>query len=278
LTGGFGESGENSKTAKTAGPSPSRILIVTATGSEFRAVAALISQGVVETSGQLRLSKGFIGSRQVSLVKTGIGAEGFIPQLEEHLARTGYDALLMAGLAGGLDPGLKAGDVVIYDSCLSIAGPKNEVTSIGCDPTLVRSIEAGLRACGFAPHLERGVTVGSMITESRAKTEMGARLGAAAVDMESYMVLASARQAGVPAAVLRVVVDEAGLDTPDFNAALAGGGRLVSWDLTRELIRRPSVALRFIARLPKAHRILRKALQTLLFLPNSAKFFAELKG
>jgi nucleoside phosphorylase len=76
----------------------------------------LISQGVVETSGQLRLSKGFIGSRQVSLVKTGIGAEGFILQLEEHLARTGYDALLMAGLAGGLDPGLKAGDVVIYDS------------------------------------------------------------------------------------------------------------------------------------------------------------------
>jgi nucleoside phosphorylase len=278
LTGGVGESGDSSKTAKTARPSLSGTLIVTATGSEFHAVAALISQRVVETSGQLRLSKGFIGSRPVSLVKTGIGAVGFIPQLEAHLARTGYDALLIAGLAGGLNPGLKAGDVVIYDSCLSIAGPKDEVTSIACDSALVSSIEGGLRACGFAPHLERGVTVGSMITESRAKTEMGARLGAAAVDMESFMVLASARRAGVPAAVLRVVVDEAGLDTPDFNAALTGGGRLVSWHLTRELMRRPHAAVRFMARLPKAHRTLRKALQASLFTPNSAKFFTELKG
>jgi nucleoside phosphorylase len=214
----------------------------------------------------------------VSLVKTGIGAEGLIQPLEAHLARTGYDALLIAGLAGGLNPGLKAGDVVIYDSCLSIAGPKDEVISIDCDSTLVSSIEAGLRACGFAPHLERGVTVGSMITESRAKTEMGARLGAAAVDMESFMVLASARHAGVPAAVLRVVLDEAGLDTPDFNAALTAGGRLASWRLARELMRRPHLTLRFIARLPKAHRMLRKALQALLFTPNAVKYFMELKG
>jgi adenosylhomocysteine nucleosidase len=278
LRGGVGESGDNSKTAKTAGSSLSGTLIVTATGSEFRAVAALISQRVVETSGQLRLSKGFIGSRPVSLVKTGIGAEGLIQPLEAHLARTGYDALLIAGLAGGLNPGLKAGDVVIYDSCLSIAGPKDEVISIDCDSTLVSSIEAGLRACGFAPHLERGVTVGSMITESRAKTEMGARLGAAAVDMESFMVLASARHAGVPAAVLRVVLDEAGLDTPDFNAALTAGGRLASWRLARELMRRPHLTLRFIARLPKAHRMLRKALQALLFTPNAVKYFMELKG
>jgi nucleoside phosphorylase len=278
LTDGVRESGNNSKAVETAGPSLPGTLIVTATGSEFRAVAALISHRRVETSGQLRLSKGFIGSRPVSLVKTGIGAEGFIAQLDEHLARTGYDALLIAGLAGGLNPGIKSGEVVIYDSCLSIAGPKHEVTSIDCDSTLVSSIAAGLRAGGFAPHLERGVTVGSMITDSRAKTEMGARLCAAAVDMESFMVLASARQAGVPAAVLRVVLDEASLDTPDFNAVLTAEGRLVPWHLTRQLMRRPFSALRFIARLPRAHRMLRKALQASLFMANSAKSFTEFQG
>jgi nucleoside phosphorylase len=173
--------------------------------------------------------------------------------------------MLVAGLAGGLDPAMKAGDVVIYDRCLSTGGDGDLVNSIVCHPKLVEEIESGLLADGLDASRKTGVTAESMITQSTEKIALGARLGAAVVDMESFGLLTSASRTGVPAGVLRVIVDEAGLDTPDFNDALKRDDQLSSWPLARELLRRPEKAVRFIMRLPKAHRTLSKAVHSALF-------------
>jgi adenosylhomocysteine nucleosidase len=232
--------------------------VVTAAGIEFRAVARLLAGGAAGRADGLPVWRGRRGGREVTVCRSEIGAAGFATRLAAHLDRVRYDELVVIGLAGGLDPALRTGEAVVYDRChgetnsRKKSSPRDENASIACDPDLSAEVEAAVRAAGHPCRRGAGVTVGAVVAASRAKLELGTRYGAAAVDMETYGIAETARRAGIPLAALRVVLDEAGADIPDFNRALRADGRLDHWRLTRVLLARPLATAGFLANLRRA--------------------------
>jgi adenosylhomocysteine nucleosidase len=122
----------------------------------------------------------------------------------QRLVAEGAVALVSFGLAGGLAPELRPGDLLLSEVVRSAGGASWRV-----DPVWRECVHARLTRGGLAP--EAGALVGSdrvvaTISDKRALLEA---VGALAVDMESHGVAAVANEAGIPFLVLRAVGDPA---------------------------------------------------------------------
>ena len=152
----------------------------------------------------------------------------------------GAGALLSFGIAGGLAPGLAAGDLLLPGMVLTPARQR-----ISCD----RDWRRALIAAG-PPTLRDGTLVGSdcVITTTTAKAGLHGQSGGLAVDMESHSVAAVALGAGVPFLVLRAVADPANRALPGIAAgSVDGEGRPRSLTVLARLARRPGQLSALIA-------------------------------
>lgn len=136
------------------------------------------------------------------------------------MAESGVSGLISFGLAGGLDPALAAGVVLIPAAILL------DAERWDADAALLR------RLGGATPGALYGG--GEIVASAAAKAALFARTGAVAVDLESAAVARTARRHGLPFAVLRAVCDGAARDLPRAAlVALDGAGRIgglrVAW-------------------------------------------------
>jgi 4-hydroxy-3-methylbut-2-enyl diphosphate reductase len=115
----------------------------------------------------------------------------------------------IAGLCGGVDPSLRAGDVVCANELRCEDGTSVEIP--GAEQLAETARRHGLRA-----HVGAVVSTDRILTP----TERSQLEGALAVDMESAWLAESA--GGRPLAVLRVVVDGAGRRLADPRIAVDG--------------------------------------------------------
>jgi adenosylhomocysteine nucleosidase len=171
------------------------------------------------------------GRGPVRIVPVGLGggllAERWAPSLDGLAA----PLVISAGVCGGLDPRLGAGDLVVPARVLAADGAALSVTP-----------GAHARAVVLAgPGVEAGVlaTSSSVVATPADKAALRAATGAAAVDMESAPILAAARAAGTAALVVRAVSDDAAASVPPALAALVSregrvrGGRALLLALTQ---------------------------------------------
>lgn len=136
-----------------------------------------------------------------------------------RLVERGAQSLISWGTAGAL-AGARAGDIVIAETVL---GPGEQRYSAD------RELGSGLRErlAGVAPlHAGLLVSVEIPVATVAEKARLGSDTGALAVDMESAGVADAAVGAGVPFAVLRVIVDEAGRAVPPAAVAALNGPRV----------------------------------------------------
>jgi len=147
-----------------------------------------------------------------------------------ELVAAGADALLSFGFAGGLDPSLRPGDLVVG------AGVVADGRMHATDDTLSQRLCAALDAAtggwtaGLVAHADQ------VVDSPAAKQALFARTRALIVDMESR----AAAEAGLPFAILRAVVDPAERALPSSAlAALRPSGRINSLVLLGGLLRRP---------------------------------------
>jgi nucleoside phosphorylase len=232
------------------------LCVVTAADIEFKTVARLLSAGTPSIENGLQMLRGWYGKREVTLLKTEIGANGFAEKLRAHLAHHQYVALIVIGLAGALDPALRTGDVVVYDRCLpggSESQKENEKSAqFFCNAELTQVLfeELGRQRLRCLRHI--GLSVAHVVIDARQKFTLYAQTKAGAVDMESYLVLAAVAELQLPCAVVRVVMDEAASDLPDFNAGLDAAGRIQLWPTLQALVARPRATLTFLLTLQPA--------------------------
>ncbi len=184
-----------------------------------------------------------------------------------RLAEGGATALVSFGTAGGLDPTLRCGTVLIPRE---VAVP--DEPPVATDPRWREAVRAALpRDCSVsdAPLLTSRVPIGARLDKALAWRESGC----AAVDMESAAVARFAAAAAVPFIVLRVVVDTAADELPAAVLAASRGGdvqigrlvlglALAPWSIgaVRELARRFHIACDELSRIAAPHLPARRAL------------------
>ncbi len=126
----------------------------------------------------------------------GGDAEALSHQLEILLA-PGCAGVISFGLCGALDDDLKVGDLVVASAVVDAEGPHET------DPTWARQLCGALPGAILAPFTSASRPVAS----AAEKAALRQVTGAAAVDLESYLVGRWARWFGVPFAILRAVSD-----------------------------------------------------------------------
>ncbi|MGH9840449.1 MAG: hypothetical protein ACREEM_16855 [Blastocatellia bacterium] len=246
----------------------SRLCVVTAVDLEFNIAAGLLTEKSFSAGSLVCLGR--CGNRLITVLKAGMGATGFAARFESQLTINAHDALIVAGLAGGLDSKLRVGDAVVYDRCLDagkdakkIEPTRDEIASIVSDDPLSEFVIGALRASGVATSRAAGITVDRIVTQAKEKLALGVRFGVSAVDMETFEIWDAARQAGVPVAALRIISDDAAGDIPDFNRAYAADGRMIATQMAAVMAARPGVTARFLNNLRVAAGAFKKSLNAL---------------
>ncbi|RMF13424.1 MAG: hypothetical protein D6757_08030, partial [Alphaproteobacteria bacterium] len=131
----------------------------------------------------------------------GPGPQGVARAWGMTHAGSGRPRLVLSfGLAGGLVPGLHAGDACWPAEVLSEAGEVRPTATLPKGS----AVRFGIRCGG------RLLSCSQPLADRRAKAFSHADHGAQLVDMESYALAEIAARREIPFAVLRVIADEAG--------------------------------------------------------------------
>jgi 4-hydroxy-3-methylbut-2-en-1-yl diphosphate reductase len=153
------------------------LLVVTALRSEYAMLAGRVPGGTV--------------------TRCGMGADKVAAWLP-RLATLAPDAIVVAGVAGGLDSTLRPGDVVV---ATEVRDERGRILQRAAAPLAAELRRMGLRV-RTGPIVSCDHVVGGGVERQRL-----AATGALAVDMESAAIARAA--AGIPTAVVRVIVDTA---------------------------------------------------------------------
>jgi nucleoside phosphorylase len=212
------------------------------------------------------------GPNEVILIIAGMGPKNARSKAREAFglgsAQTGSslpfgrrpNAVLVIGLCGGLTNSFTENKIVAYTDCLSTEPSK---PPLQCSPTITKALVDLLLSRSIPCERAVGIT-SPLIAVTRDDKLTLAKAGANAVDMESYEILAVAAQAGVPAAVLRVVADTPDTKMPDFNRALNQDGGLDGRKALRIALTSPIKTASLLAANKRAMSHLTKALQIVL--------------
>jgi hopanoid-associated phosphorylase len=145
-----------------------------------------------------------------------------------------FRAVLSFGFAGGLDPALSPGDVVVATAI--VAGGKRWPADLG----IARAWQRALSAAGQSVTMAEIAGLEAPVLDPVDKAACRYSTGAVAADMESHVAAAFAARHGLPFAALRAVCDPAWRALPPLAAgALRPDGRIALRAILRELVQRP---------------------------------------
>jgi adenosylhomocysteine nucleosidase len=174
-----------------------------------------------------------------------------VPAGVAGLIADGCNLLVSFGFAGGLDPVLAPGDIILADRVATSDG-----RSYGADAAACARIGKALDELQGAWRSGTLAGVDRVLATPADKRSVASKTGAIAADMESHLVAA----AGLPFVVLRVIIDPANRAIPlAVTAAVAPDGSVRLLKLIAGLLRRPG-DLAALAALARDNRRARPAL------------------
>jgi adenosylhomocysteine nucleosidase len=172
------------------------------------------------------------------------------------LVEAGVSALMTFGMAGGLDPALKAGSVVLPCEMISADG-----TRFAASRSWRERVAAAVSPL-------RAVAEGNLLTSAYAidtpadKAAAFRDTGAAAVDMESAAVAEIASHHNLPFIAVRVIVDTAADKLPRAVVNASRAGRVQIGRLIAGLVLAPG-EIGALIRLVQRYRIAMRSLRAI---------------
>lgn len=224
--------------------SPKPLAILTAIPEEIGAFGTHFVPTGTETVGGVPIHRGMLDGRPVVLAESGIGKVNGALATTILLDRYQARGLLFSGVAGGLDPSLSVGDLVVATDVIqhdygALVNEAFEVFRAGVIPfpssrgelalhapidllARARHALAGVEGVAFGRVLTGDTYLGCGATRER----LFAQFAAKAIDMESAAVAQVATAFGIPWLVFRALSDLAGEDSHlDFNQFVADASR-----------------------------------------------------
>lgn len=157
--------------------------------------------------------------------------------LSEFIARAAVDGcrgIVSYGVAGGLCPDLRSGDIVVGSEIVEPNG------SISTDDVWSAWLLSAIPTAVYGPI----VGIDFPIWARASRSELRLRSGALAVDMESHLIGRLAAANAMRFVALRVVIDAAGRNIPPTAlASVSSDGETSRWRLSRLLLGRPADTL-----------------------------------
>jgi hopanoid-associated phosphorylase len=228
--------------------------IVAALTAEARTLGPCRSSGVPTNPDGFSINTLLNGTL---LVVSGMGPAA-ATQAARMLVAAGAQGLLSFGLAGALDPALRAGALLLPQWVTDEAGQVH---------TTYEPWRERLAALAAARPDAQAVAPGTLLSVMRplasaaTKAQARRRTGACAVDMESFAIAQVAAEQSVKFAVVRVVVDAATDALPrSVTQATGSRGEVNVARLLGGLLRRPA-ELSILLQLSQRYRVARRSLQ-----------------
>jgi hopanoid-associated phosphorylase len=170
------------------------------------------------------------------------------------------------GVAGGLDPSLKPGDIVLATEV--VAGDARWLAGLSLNEEVVANLALKRRVV-------RGGLAGAeeVIVAQARKAALWLQTGAAAVDMESHIAAAYAAGAGLPFAALRVISDSAHRSLPTLaKTAIRPDGKVDLRKILSGVVRDPGALSALVSTGIDFNRALRSLRGCRSFLLGSEGF------
>jgi adenosylhomocysteine nucleosidase len=199
------------------------LAIVSAMHQELAAVLALMPDEKKQLAAGREFWVGHLHGREVVAVLSRIGKVAAATTATALIERFGVDRIVFTGVAGGLAPGVKVGDVVIAGSFLqhdldaSPIFPRHEVPLYGTsrfetDVALSDALAAAARQALPGTRQHRGLVVSGdrfVATTAESRALQAELPEALAVEMEGAAIAQVCRDYGVPFAAVRTISDRA---------------------------------------------------------------------
>lgn len=166
-------------------------------------------------------------STSIVLVRTGIGQARARDALERVLEKYSVSTVISIGYAGGLDPKLKVGDLVVAHRILGLGPEKEqEAEEFFADPALVeRALKLPVAADATAVGGDL-LTVDRVVCDPESKRALLKHYQALAVDMETAALAKLAAEKPLPFLSVRAISDTAEQELLDVTSFVEADGQV----------------------------------------------------
>ena len=187
----------------------------------------------IQKFGERTFYKGSHDKHELILVQSGLGKVNAAVVSTLLIEKFECELLLFSGVAGGIDPGIEIGEVIIGESLIQYdygtlknrellpfrpgsipTGESKNELEYSLDPKIKHKIKVSL------PNVLMGIILtGDVFLQcEETQKELFEKYGAQAIDMEGAAVAQVAEQFGIPAIVVRCLSDLAGADSQKLSS------------------------------------------------------------
>ena len=161
---------------------------------------------------------------QVEFQVLGVGPEragaAMAALLENR--RSKIDGVLLVGVAGGVDPELETGDLLLADRhALQNGASEGAGQAIKPDADMLQSAQKAALELSVPIFNGGSLTVDHLVAEPHEREALRTEYQVYSVNMEDYRAAEAAQNAGVPFLSVRVVLDTASQRLPGYLPGLA---------------------------------------------------------
>ena len=139
-----------------------------------------------------------------------------------EISRSQIDSVLFVGVAGGVEPSLETGDLLLADRyALQNGAAQGAGQAIRPDTQMLQAAQQAALDLSVPVYDGGSLTVDHLVLEPVERQELLTQYQIQSVNMEDYRAAEAAQKAGVPFLSVRVVLDTASQRLPGYLPGLA---------------------------------------------------------
>ncbi len=224
--------------------------IIGAMASEVDGLKGIMTDKKTDTISGVEFCSGIIGGTSVVVAQAGVGKVNAAVTAQTMVLKYDTKALINIGVAGGIEPSLEIGDIVVADK---VVEHDMDTTAIGDAPGFITGIDKVYMecdaeiseliykvSCEMGIHTIRGVIASGdiFVSDDGVRDRISEQFDGAAAEMEGGAIGHVCTMNNVPFAVIRAMSDCANSDSVVDFPTFAAKSAKISIEIITEFLDR----------------------------------------